>query len=259
MKRISLLSASLCLVLLLALFSCDKYTLFEGTDFYEDNFESYAREADFFNEGRWTHIQRTVIWNQISLDTLRAHSGQQSIRFEARASTDELLSKCSIVKQNMAFWEGETVRVQFWIYLEGTAPANWLFLFDLEEKAAIGAGPGMRLANVGPDNQLLVEHKYFNPNITQTDGQALSLPRDQWVRVELETLLSQKKEGYVKVWQDGQLILEQYAWKTLPTDFLYAQQGTKGMYSNIEFGITANTYDSDLTLYVDDIRVEKLN
>jgi hypothetical protein len=75
-------------------------------------------------------------------------------RFEAQPSTQKAASKCSLVKNKMAFWEGETVRISFWCYLKGNAPASWLFLFDLEEKVAIGAGPGMRIANVGADNQL---------------------------------------------------------------------------------------------------------
>lgn len=64
-----------------------------------------------------------------------------------------------------------------------------------------------------------------------------------------------KKEGTVKVWQDDILILEQYNWQTLPVDILYIIQGTKGMYSQIEFGVTANSSDNPTTVYVDDIDV----
>ena len=245
------------ILLQLLMVSCDKYALFDGPNTFSEDFESYTQEADMFNEGRWSHIQRNL-GNHIILDTTMAHSGTKCFRFEAQPSTKEGASKASIVKQKMAFWEGERVRISFWCYIKGTAPANWLFLFDLEEKVAIGAGPGMRIANVGADNQLVVEHKYPNPNIKQAEGQEISFPRDQWVQVEMETLLSQQKEGYVKVWQDGQLILEQYDWQTLPKDLIYAQQGTKAMYTNIEFGITANTRDSEMTVYLDDINVETL-
>ena len=138
-----------------------------------------------------------------------------------------------------------------------TAKADWIFLFDLEEKTAIGAGPGMRLAL--ENDFLLVEHKYLNPDIRQTKNEEISFPRDQWVNIRFETKLSQKKKGYVKVWQDEILILEQSSWKTLPTDMLYFQQGTKGMYSQIEFGVTANTRDNPMTVYVDDINVKILN
>jgi hypothetical protein len=41
-------------------------------------------------------------------------------------------------------------------------------------------------------------------------------------------------------------------------DLIYAQQGTKAMYTNIEFGITANTRENEMTVYLDDINVETL-
>jgi hypothetical protein len=109
----------------------------------------------------------------------------------------------------------------------------------------------MRLAMV--DNAIRVEHKFLNPDIIQPEGQEVLFPRNQWVQLTFETKLSQKKDGYVKIYQDNQLIIEQYNWKTLPTDLLYFQQGTKGMYSSIEFGITANSFDNDMVLYVDDV------
>ena len=127
-------------------------------------------------------------------------------------------------------------------------------MMDLEEQAPIGAGPGMRLALV--EDALLVEHKYLNPNITQPEGQEVLFPRNQWVKVTFETLLSQKKEGYVKIWQDDVLLIEQYEWNTLPKDILYFQQGTRGGYSSVEFGLTANTQDNPMTLYVDDITIQ---
>lgn len=157
----------------------------------------------------------------------------------------------------MAFWEGEKVQVDFWLYLEGTKSAEWMFIFDLEEKTPIGAGAGMRLALV--DDQITVEHKYPNPNIHQEEESAIKFPRDQWVNVRFETLLSTKKKGYVKVWQDGLLIIEQNNWKTLPKDLLYANQGSRKGYSQIEFGITANSSDNDMIMFVDDVLVKVID
>lgn len=85
------------------------------------------------------------------------------------------------------------------------------------------------------------------------------MPRNQWVNITMEVKLSQKKNGYVKIWQDNQLIIEGYDRKTLPKDFLYSQQGTKGMYQSIEFGVTANSSSTDVIMYMDDIEVKKVN
>lgn len=250
----------LTVTVLLFMLSCNKEKIFKGPNFYFDNFEDYGTIADLIDgdNQNWSFYQNTFSENSIEIDTLIFHSGSKSIKSSATNSTDTKgASKASINKQFMAFWEGDIVSVDVWYYIEGNEKANWLFLFDIEEKTAIGAGPGMRLALV--NDFLLVEHKYPSPNIRQTKAQEITFPRNQWVNIRFESKLSQKKEGYVKVWQDDVLILEQYNWKTLPSDILYFQQGTKGMYNQIEFGITANTHDNPMIIYVDDVDVKILN
>lgn len=248
MKKISFIFATFLFA------ACNKEKYFEGPDNFTDDFEAYQQFDELFvdDDMLWSFYQSTFTENNIEVDTTFAHSGTHSIKSIAKASNNELgASKSSYSKQNMAFWEGEIMVVSAWYYLVGEDEAQWIFFMDLEEQAAIGAGPGMRLAMV--DNAIRVEHKFLNPDIIQPEGQEVLFPRNQWVQLTFETKLSQKKDGYVKIYQDNQLIIEQYNWKTLPTDLLYFQQGTKGMYSSIEFGITANTYDNDMVLYVDDV------
>ncbi|MDQ3109022.1 MAG: polysaccharide lyase [Bacteroidota bacterium] len=237
---------------------CNKEKFFDGPDFYEDGFESYSalEELILNDDEKWSFTQLTNSENSIRVDSTFSHSGNKSLKFTAAKSTDQL-SKCSIAKQNMAFWDGEKMRVSAWYYLQGTQKADWLFLFDLEEQTAIGAGPGIRLALV--DNQLRMEYKFYEKDIIQTAGQEIDFPRDQWVEIIWEVKLSQKHKGSVKLWQDGQLILDSKNNRTLPKDILYSQQGTKGMYSSIEIGGTANSRDSDLILWVDDVKFEKAN
>jgi len=155
----------------------------------------------------------------------------------------------------MAFWKGETVRLSAWYYIEGTQNLNWLFLMDLEEQTPIGAGPGMRLALV--DNQLRIEHKFNEKDIKQQNP--ISFPRNEWVKIVWEIKLERKKKGTVKLWQNGQLIIDSKEHNTLPKDLLYFQQGTKGMYSSCEIGITANSSDNPTRLWVDDITFQKVD
>lgn len=240
-----------------AMISCNKEKYFDGPDTYSDGFESYS-QIDQLLEGEnqyWSFFQKTYPGNALFVDTLQAHTGQTSIRCVSVAPDENQgTSKCSVSKQKMAFYEGETVHADMWYYLEGTDELDWLFLFDLEEQASIGAGPGMRLAVV--DNQLRVEHKFNNPDIVQPTGFEKNIPRNTWFKISFETLLSQKKDGYVKVWQNDTLIIDQANWNTQPRDNLYFQQGTKGIYSSIEFGVTANSTAYPVTLYVDDISVK---
>lgn len=238
---------------------CNKKKFFDGPDFYQDGFENYVSTSEMLSndDEYWSLTQITKSENSITVDTLTRHSGNKSLKFFAAKSTEEALSKCSIAKQNMAFWDGETMRVSGWYYLVGTESHEWLFLFDLEEQTAVGAGPGMRLALV--DNKLCVEHKFYEKDIFQSVGSEIDFPRDQWVEIIWEVKLSQKNKGSVKVWQNGQIIINSDDERTLPKDFLYSLQGTKGMYSSVEIGITANSLDSDLILYVDDVKFELVN
>jgi len=247
---------TLILLGILAIYSCNKKEKFDGPDFYQDGFESYEHiDSTIDGENiRWSFFQISQEGNSISIDSTFAHTGSKCIKSEAVAAPEGDASKASINKQFMAFWQGEVVRIDFWIYLVGNEPANWIFICDLEEKTPIGAGAGMRIAIV--EDELTLEHKYPNPNIHQNDETAIKFPRNQWVNVTMETLFSTKKSGYVKIWQDGILVIDQPNWKTLPKDILYANQGSKKGYSQIEFGITANTYESDMVMYVDDILVE---
>ena len=236
---------------------CNTAELFEGPDSYSDDFEGYTVTEDLLapDDLYWSLFQETYPTNSVTLDSSFSRSGNQCVRCYAEAATDEDgASKAGFTKQKMAFFEGDTATVSAWYYIVGTAPARWMFLMDFEEQAAIGAGPGMRLALV--DEAIVLEHKYPNPNVHQPDGQEVIFPRDQWVQLTMETRLSQKNDGYVKIYQDGTLIIEQSEWNTLPKDILYFQQGTKGMYTSVEFGITANTSDSPMTVYVDDVVVE---
>lgn len=252
MKKLLIFSALLFL-------GCNKKEYFDGPSFFQDNFEDYSSLDDLLlpDDEFWSFTQLTRSENNISVDTTNFHSGNQSLKFNAQKSDSEGASKASIAKQNMAFWEGETVRLEAWYYLEGSKSLNWLFLMDLEEQTAVGAGPGMRLALV--DNKLRVEHKYNEDDVEQTIDSKVVFPRNQWVQLVWEVKLSKKKKGTIKLWQNGQLIIDSQKNKTLPTDILYFNQGTKGMYSSCEIGITANSQDNDLIIWIDDVKFEKVN
>lgn len=236
--------------------ACNKEKIYDGPNYIEDDFENYSALDDLLipDNKLWSFTQLTRKGNAITVDSSFAHSGNKSLLFTAAKSDNEGASKTSLAKQKMSFWKGETVRLCAWYYLEGNQKLEWLFLMDLEEQTAIGAGPGMRLALV--DNQLRVEHKFNEKDIKQTT--AIDFPRDEWVEIVWEVKLDRKKKGAVKLWQNGQLIIDSKKNNTLPKDILYFQQGTKGMYSSCEIGITANSSNNSTKLWVDDIRFEKM-
>lgn len=244
--------------LTIVLLGCNKEKHFAGPNAFSDDFESYSSFEELLLEDdvNWSSTQQTYDANTISLSTEQAHSGATSLKFDAVVSTEDKLSKCSLFKQKMAFYEGETVQSSIWYYIDGEQELDWLFLLDLEEQTAIGAGPGIRVANVGTGNYGTVEFKFKSGNLEQ---QAHSFPRNQWFKITLETRLSQKKKGYVRLYLDDLLIIEEKDTKTLPKDVLYNLQGTKGMYSSIEIGITANSFSNPSVVYADDFSIEVIN
>lgn len=254
MKKIAIV-----LIVLGASVSCSKEKWFDGPNYMSEDFESYASTDSMFSyeDIRWSYHQNTHEGNYIAFDTTIVHSGNRSLKFFGAAHPGEV-SKSSIVKQQMAFYEGDVVRISAWYYIESAPSTGWLFLFDFEEQTAIGAGPGIRIADT-QESGLALEHKFYNDDIFQPSTGFIAMPRNQWVNITMEVKLSQKKKGYVKIWQDNQLIIEGYDRKTLPKDFLYSQQGTKGMYQSIEFGVTANSSSTDVIMYMDDIEVKKVN
>lgn len=245
-----------CCLFISAFSGCLNDALFEGPDFFSDDFEAYLSFDDMFPEedALWSFTQITLPENQLDLDSAFSHFGSQSIKCTAVPTANGIVSKSSIAKHNMAFWEGETMRASCWYYLEGDEPVDWLFLMDIEEQTAIGASPGIRLALV--DSCMMVEHKFLEQDIYQPDNQRIAFPRNEWVNLTWEITLSTKEDGAIRLYQNGQLIIEDTSTKTLPTDLLYFQQGTKGMYSSIELGLTANSTGKNVTLWIDDMQVE---
>ena len=239
--------------------SCNKKEFFDGVNFFEDDFESYLSSNELIDKKaeKWTIRKTTNQENEIIIDTSITHTGQKALKFYAKKTIEGKASKCSISKQHMAFWNNETIRVSAWYYIEGTNSLEWLFLMDLEEQIAVGTDPGMRLALV--NNSLAIEYKFLENNIIQSEENAIKFPRNKWVEIVWEMKLSSQKKGTIKLWQNGELIFDVQHKNTLPKDFLYFQQGTKDMYSSVEFGITANTKDNDLVIWIDDIKIEKLD
>lgn len=245
------------LLSLALLAGCNKKKFFAGPNSYSDDFENYATFDDAIDGEnlRWSFTQLTRNSNSIVLSSEQAHSGTYSLKFFAESGTSADASKCSVSKQKMAFFEGETVQASVWYYIEGTQQLDWMFLIDLEEQTSIGAGPGMRVANT-ENNFGVLEFKYPVPNIYQ---ETYSFPRNQWFKITLETKLSRKKKGWAKVYQDGELIIDKSGFQTLPKDVLYNAQGAKGMYTSIEIGITANSHDNPATIYADDFSIKVID
>ncbi len=237
--------------------SCQKRE--QDDNFLSEDFEGITSTDQLFpdDDSRWSFYQQTESVNSISLDTTHEHGGAQCLKIYAKAS-GEGASKSDLARNHLFFKKGETVIFSAWYYIETTGSLDYLFLFDLEENAAIGAGPGLRFALEGKEGCLVVERKkMLQGTLRQDESSKVAFPTNQWVNLQIEVKLEQKKKGYIKVWQDNALLIEESDIQTMPKDRLYFIQGTKGVYDNAQVGITANTHDNEMVLYVDDILLKK--
>lgn len=245
------------LLLTLCMIACGKQSFENYPDSLSDDFEAAVNQETLFKAegGKWSAPQLTEGDNNLFPDTSRAHSGNQALFCTAAPSVDGA-SKCSIFNNELSLEEGKIFHFSAWYFLEGTQSVDYLFLADLEERTTVGASPGVRIALEDSVGYLVMERNKINAStLYQEEGNRVAFPRDKWVHLEWEMDLQRKEKGSVRVWQDGQLLITASGIKNMPRDRLYFAQGTKGIYSNIEVGITANTKDSSVRLWVDDVEV----
>lgn len=226
------------------------------TDFSE-GFETYTSVSEFIGTDIWNGSQLTISGNELSIDTTIVHSGSKSLKCSATTTQGDVVSKAGILKNNFGYDEGEVFYFECWYHLETTQPRD-IFIADFEEPAVISSSPGFRLM-LNENGALCVERKKMTkPTLQQTVEQPRIFPLQQWVRIQLEVKLSQRNKGYIKLWQNGELILDHDKTQTMPRDMIYVTQGTSGLFRQAEIGLTANSSGAPALLYVDDFVMKKI-
>ena len=241
------------LLLCIGLISCNKSALYDRPDSFYEDFESYLDAESFLGSENFYH-QITYTESYMEIDTHIVFEGTRSMKFFGKGTKNNVLSKCSFSHHKLALPEKETVTVSAWYYIDTEDELPWLFLMDMEENVAIGAGPGIRVY-ISDNNSLGINFKYLEPNIEQDTANQMTVPRKEWFKISMTAYLSQKDNGWIKLYQNDTLVIDAQNIQTLPKDILYFQQGTKGMYTSAEFGVTANPTDKDVLLWVDAVEV----
>jgi hypothetical protein len=225
---------------------------------YSDDFESYLHADSLYVGSHYNGNQLTFDGNFIAIDTTIVHSGNQSLRMFAKPSNGSDISKASLLKNDFGFENGAVVEYVCWYYISSTGGLSNFFLADFEDPAYISASPGFRIM-LNADEEIVVERNKMNHStLQQNNSVKRKFPKDRWVKLKIEFKLSQRKKGYIKIWQDDELILDHTNVITLPKDFIYVTQGTAGFLRQMEVGITANGTSSDIYLYVDDLAIRQL-
>lgn len=221
---------------------------------FSDNFDSAKTITDLrpLDYSRWTGFEllpsrlQPVNHIGIGIDTA---TGSRYLDCQAIASVAGALSKMELKKQNMAWSEGMTIHVAAKFFIVGTAAHDALTVLDIEGQPDSLGEPGIRLMFVGGSGQRVVveRSKFGESTIQQTNP--VDFPRDVWVSLIWEILLSRTANGWTKLWQDGVLVLQATGVQTMPPASI-----TTANYDDLQVGVTANSFQSDVRLYVDNVQ-----
>lgn len=235
----------------------DSGELYEVTRKFSEGFENANSVDDLIKPNRWHNYNADPkkagrddnyyeLGNRVTLSHDIVHSGNNSLRFHARPSSD-MASKASINKGIMYFKKGDHVYFSGWFYMEDNPDVydgGGTTFFDLE--TTFEKYVGLRII-VRTEDALAFELERPKTDLRQAKGEEVSFPTGRWVHVKTHALLSDE-EGEVQIWQDGRKVLDRKG-RTLPS--------ATSIFDSFEIGITAIARGAkyEKTLYIDDVRI----
>lgn len=225
----------------------------DGRRAIQEDFENVQSLEDLLASDNWTFTQQQPAENTILIDSTFAFAGNHSAHFSVN-QPEKAIHKCDIANNKMTFYEGETVNFSAWFFLAATDTVGTIFLYDLEEGTPIGATPGVRIY-LNENGEVVFDRSKMNKSSIYQDN-PIKFPLNQWVKLDVNLELHRKKKGSVEIRQNNQIIIQANDIRTMPTDFLYATQGTKGIYNSVEVGITATQKTGAVDLWVDEVSLE---
>ncbi len=267
-----------------AFISCDKEEKnteepIKQTFIFKDGFETENNQINelFTIDGeRWTTIQQTNptnATNKITISSSTFTEGKNAIRFLSNKS-DSQLSKIDIEKNGLQIVEGDKVTITANFYIVGTDSIENLLLIDLEccscwdptvgdNYGAENQCPGIRLMMSGGNDYLSIERgKISGTTIQQTN---FAFPRDQWVTVEWEMVMSTTNTGTNKLRINQTQVINQPG-MNMPNAQVFKdafiEEGINFSlqepvsYERVQIGATANPTANNVELFVDDFSIK---
>ena len=186
--------------------------------------------------------QADFIDNRVEPSSEVVHSGARALKcFCLPPSGSMTCGKSSLSMELLYFHKGDDVWYSGWYFIaEGGMP---LTLMDLET-TWIKEHPGIRI--MIEDGVAMFELKWaVRPKYRQPVTSRVSIPVGRWVHLKACLRLSEKTDGRVQLWQDGQQLLDERG-QTLPL--------AGSVYDSLEVGISAHSFGPEpATVYVDDV------
>ena len=184
--------------------------------------------------------------NRIETSSEVVHGGNTSLKsVSVPPNRSMVTAKSSLSTELLYFVKGDDVWISIWCRVPPDSGMPFTVL-DLET-TWIAEHPGIRI--VITDGKYVAfqlkaaGHAYYR----QPRGKEVLFPKDQWVNLKAHLKLSEKDDGLIELWQDGQKIID-----TRGQTLVLANT----IYNSLEIGTSAyNEQGKSATLYVDDVSI----
>ncbi len=240
---------------------------------FEDGFETQDNDLmELFpsNGSRWTNIQQVNPNggdNEIGIESNTVLSGNNSLRVYTTAS-DSALSKIDIEKEGFKAPEGSTVRIEANFFIASTENIENLLLIDLEccscwdPTVSDNQCPGIRLIMKANDFLSIERGKILGSTMLQTN---MAFPRNEWVNVVWEMNLSPNSDGFNKLFINNQEVLSETGMNMPNASLFKTEFAANGIdfelqqplfYERFQIGATANPTQSNIEIFIDDVKLK---
>jgi hypothetical protein len=174
------------------------------------------------------------------------HGGAMSLKcVSVSPSRGMVTAKASLSTELLHFVNGDDVWMSLWCHVPSGSGMPFTVL-DLET-TWIQQYPGMRIVIADGKHACFQLKAFEHPYYRQQPGKEIVFPKGKWVHLKAHLKLSDRDDGEIELWQDGQQIVDARG----PTLVL-----EHAIYNSLEIGITAyNELGKSATLYVDDVRI----
>jgi hypothetical protein len=184
--------------------------------------------------------------NRIELSDEVVKDGKISLKTVSMPpSRGMVTAKSSLSTELLHFVKGDDVWMSIWCYVPADSGMPFTVL-DLET-TWINQHPGMRIVILDGKHACFQLKGFEHPYYRQPKGKEVLFPTGRWVHLKSHLTLSEKEDGVIEMWQDGQKIIDTHG-HTL----VLAQ----AIYNSFEIGISAyNEQGKSTILYVDDVSI----
>jgi hypothetical protein len=184
--------------------------------------------------------------NRVEPSSEVVKGGKNSLRAVSMPpSRGMVTAKSSLSTELLHFVKGDDVWMSIWCYVPVGSGMPFTVL-DLET-TWISQHPGMRIVILDGKHACFQLKGFEHPYYCQPKGKEVLFPTGRWVHLKSHLTLSEKEDGVIQMWQDGQKIIDTYG-QTL----VLAQ----AIYNSFEIGISAyNEQGKTAILFVDDVSI----